>query len=493
MRDSFRVLANSFFLMLNEGFHAVVSICVIAVLARYFSIEKFGDYAFILALCNIFQVTADMGVNQIVIREIARKKDMAGQIFSASLLLRFIFSVVALAVIAISINLVTSSEELIHATYICGLGVVSLFFYNLVLAMFKGYERMEFVAIADVMTRTCYLGLTLTIVWLGGGLKEIFLPVLISRILGFVIGCVLIKRLFFAPTLNVDYSLSWHILKESYLLGIGRILRKASFSIDIILLKLLSGSARAGLFQGVYKPILQLMFIPRNISAALFPVFSRFFKDDSASLKNIYRDSFKILTVIMLPIAIGMIFLSKEFVILLLGERFLSAVPAFKILGAVWGLMFMSTLLLRLLTAIDRQELVTICIGIALAINVALDFVLIPQIGFMGAAWATLFAELALITTSFLFMSKHLIRLSLWKILYGPCGGALLMALFCLWSMNSNFQPKIFLVLPLGLLIYFAYLVLTKTLTMDEYQWLRDVMKSVRCKTQTGPTLMTKW
>jgi len=493
MRDSFRVLANSFFLMLNEGFHAVVSICVIAVLARYFSIGKFGDYAFILALCNIFQVTADMGVNQIVIREIARNKETAGQIFSASLLLRSVFSVVTLAVIAISINLVTSSEEIIHATYICGLGVVSLFFYNLILAIFKGYERMEFVTIADVMTRACYLGLTLAVVGLGGGLKEIFLPALICRILGFAFGCVLINRLFFAPTLKVNYSLSWHILKESYLLGIGRILRKASFSMDIILLKFLSGSAGAGLFQGVYKPILQLMFIPRNISAALFPVFSRFFKDDSASLKNIYRDSFKVLTIIMLPIVIGMIFLSKEFVTVLLGERFLSAVPAFKILGAVWGLMFISTFLLRLLTAIDRQELVTLCIGFALVINVSLDLVLIPQMGFMGAAWATLFAEVALITTSFLFMSKHLTRLSLWKIFYGPCGGAFLMALFCLWLMNSNLMPKILLVLPLGLLIYFAHLVLTKTLTMDEYQWLRDVMRSVRCKTQTRPSFITKW
>jgi O-antigen/teichoic acid export membrane protein len=493
MRDSFRVLANSFFLMVSEGFHAIVSICVIAVLARYFTIGKFGDYAFILALCNIFQVTADMGVNQIVIREIARKKEKAGEIFSASLLLRCVLSVVTFAIIAISINLFSASREIIHATYICALGVVALFFHNLILAIFKGYERMQFVTIADVTTRSLYLVLTLGVVWLGGGLKEIFLPALISRTLGFGIGCLIIKRLFFSPTLRVDYSLSWHLLKESYLLGIGRILRKASFSIDIILIKVLSGSVGAGLFQGVYKPILQLMFIPRNISAALFPVFSRFFKDDAASLKKIYRDSFKLLTIIMLPIAIGMIFLSEDVVLLLLGERFLSAAPAFKILGAVWGLMFMSTLLLRLLTAIDRQELVTVCIGIALVINVALDLILIPQNGFIGAAWATLFAELALITTSFFFMSKYLTRLSLWKIFYGPCGGGVLMTLFCLWLMNSHFLLKTLLVLPLGVLIYFAYLVLTKTVTMDEYEWLKDIMRSFRYRTQTRPTLITKW
>jgi len=279
MRDSLKVSTNSFFLMLNEGFHAVVSICVVAVLVRYFSIEKFGDYAFILALCGIFQVTTDMGVNQIVVREIARKREMAAKIFSASLFLRLIFSILTFALIVFSINLVTSSSEIIRATYICGLGVVILFFYNLILAIFQGYERMEFVTIAGVITKGCYLVLILLVVWLGGGLQAIFLPSFISAIVGFLIGCFIINKLFFIPSLKVDYSLCWYIFKESYLLGIGRILRKANFRMDIILLKFLQGSAEAGFFQGVYKPILQLMFIPRNISAALFPVFSRRFRD----------------------------------------------------------------------------------------------------------------------------------------------------------------------------------------------------------------------
>ena len=86
MRDSSRVLTNSFFLMLKEGFHAIVSICVVAILARYFSIEKFGDYAFILALCNIFQVTTDMGVNRagFGIRKLAVIKDLLGYLFRKS-------------------------------------------------------------------------------------------------------------------------------------------------------------------------------------------------------------------------------------------------------------------------------------------------------------------------------------------------------------------------------------------------------------------------
>ena len=466
--------------MLNEAFHTVVSISIIAILARYFSVETFGDYAFILAICNIFQVATDMGVNQIVVREIARKKDAAEEIFSASLFLRFLFSMVTLAFIAISINLLSSSKEIIQAAYICGLAVVSLFFYNLIIAVFQGHERMEFVAIVGIFTRGCLLCLTVLFICLGAGLKELFLPVLISGVLGFILGCYIVRRVFFVPKFQIDYSRVWSLLKESYLLGIGRILRKMSFRIDIILLKVLVGSAGAGLFQGVYKPILQLMFIPRNISAALFPVFSRLFEENtSRSAENLYRMSFKFLTIIMLPIVVTMIFFSKEFVTLLLGDAFLEAVPAFKLLGVVWGLMFMSVLLLRILTAINRQQFVALCIGVALIINVLLDLILIPQVGFIGAAWATLVAEISLIAASFLCVSKYLTNLSLRKILYGPCGGGILMAVFCLLLVNSNSLPKMFFILPLGFTIYFLHMFLTKTVTREEFRYVMDLLKNL--------------
>jgi len=148
----------------------------------------------------------------------------------------------------------------------------------------------------------------------------------------------------------------------------------------------------------------------------------------------------------------------------------------------VWGLMFISTLLLRILTAIDRQNLVPLCIGCALIINLVLDVIFIPQKGFLGAALATLFAEVGLIITSFYFVSKQLIYVPLWKIFYGPLAGALLMGFFCLWLINLNFISKILFILPLGLFIYLIHMILTKTLTMEEYQWIRHLINNLKQK-----------
>jgi O-antigen/teichoic acid export membrane protein len=489
MRESTRVISNSFFLLINEGFHAVVSMAVIAILARYLYVDGFGDYCFVLAVCRTFYVVADMGVNLIVVREIAKRKEIAGEIFSASLFLRFLFSLVTVGIIAIFINLLSSSQEIIYATYVCALGVVSSFFYDLVVGTFQGFERMGFITMAGVITRSSYLVFIVLAVLLGAGLKGIFLSALVSNLIGFAVGCLIIKKFFFVPKVTFNFALSRELFMESYVLGFGRILRKASLQLDTILLKMIRSSAEAGLFQGAYKPVLQLMFIPRKVSAALFPVFSRLFAERSPSLKNIYSDSFRVLIVLMLPMVFAMILFSEEFITVLLGKKFLGAVSAFRVLSVVWGFMFLSALLLRVLTAINQQNKVTLCIAYALITNVVLDVILIPQMGFMGAAWATFFAESVLIVSAFYLVTKYLGPLSSWKIVYGPFGGGLLMGLCCLWTMDANIWFKAAVVFPLGLTLYGLYVFFTRSLTWREIQYLKDFRRQFAAKRQQAKSV----
>jgi O-antigen/teichoic acid export membrane protein len=201
-------------------------------------------------------------------------------------------------------------------------------------------------------------------------------------------------------------------------------------------------------------------------------VLSRFFRDDVPALQKMYSDSLRLFVTLMIPLVIAMVFFSREFVLLLLGERFLPAVPAFRLLSLVFGIMFISTLQLWVLTATDRQHLTTLCIAIALMTNLVLDILLIPGMGFMGAAWGTFFAETALVAASFFFVSRSLARPWAWKIIYGPCTGGLLMGLFCLGFRSLGPWAKLTLAFPSSLIIYLGHVLLTRTLTREEIQSL---------------------
>ena len=80
-----RIIKNSIALWSSQAFHSLVSLCAVAIIARYLGIERFGAYGFVLAICNIFQVITDMGANQIFIREVARQPEKVNEYFTANL------------------------------------------------------------------------------------------------------------------------------------------------------------------------------------------------------------------------------------------------------------------------------------------------------------------------------------------------------------------------------------------------------------------------
>src|SRR3989304_5792881 len=143
--DFSRVFSNSFFLIVDDVTKAVVTLVIVGILARYFDLKTFGDYSFIFALCNIFQVMIGMGMNPIIIREVAKRPEESEEIFNASFFLRMLLSITTFLIIALSINLSSSSPEVIWATYICTIGVITLFFNSLPLSFFHGYQRMGFI------------------------------------------------------------------------------------------------------------------------------------------------------------------------------------------------------------------------------------------------------------------------------------------------------------------------------------------------------------
>jgi O-antigen/teichoic acid export membrane protein len=319
---------------------------------------------------------------------------------------------------------------------------------------------------------------TIAFVKFGAGLREIFFPVIIGNLSGFLLGLYILSRKFFVPKFSVDLKLCHYLLKESYLIGFGRILRKLSFRFDTILIKMIRGSIEVALYSGVYRLFLQMTFIPRNIVMSMFPVFSKRYARRADSLNFAFEESFKIFAVFMIPLVILLFFFAENIVILLLGKKLIESVPVFKVLSAAWGCMFISVLFLNTMIAIGKQNLSTLCIALALIVNVILDVILIPVKGFYGAGVATLTAEAILTFSTYMFVSRILIPLPFKKLLVGPVVGGLFLVLVC--YLGSQMSPLISLFLSMfGLLGYIGSLILFKTLTNYEYEKGKEIFRSL--------------
>ncbi len=474
-----RIMKNAISLLAGQGYSSLVGLGAIALISRYLSIELFGDYGFVLAVCFTFMVITDMGCNQIAIREMARDLDNAESFFSVLLALRLLLAFVTAGCIVIAINIMTQSEELIHVAYIGILAVVVYIVGDVFDDVFKAHERMEFSAVLNFVQPTFFILGVLAVVNWDLGLKGIFLALLISYAARFVTGLLLMRKLFFRASLSWDRKRLFWLFREAFPLGIRRILRKISFRVDTILLKLMRTSADAGIFHGAQRIVIVLQFLPRNITDALFPLFSRYFAKETNDEKTVVIRSFKVFLVFALPLSGGLFLLSDQVVTIVLGKKFLEAAKVLRLISFGWFAMFFSVFFNKVLVAANRQTLSTVAVGLTAATNVILGVILIPHYGYVGAGVAMLSGETVGMVASSYYVHKNVCQLSsvmIAKPMISMLAAAA--ATYSLWDMPM--VVKLFA----AIVVYSVMLVVLQTLDRQEVDVLMMPLRKGRAVLQ---------
>ena len=473
MTHNAKIMRNSVSLMGGRIFHAVLNLLAVGLIARYLKLEKFGEYGFITAVCSILMVVTDMGINRIAIREMSKDTSKANDILWASSFLKCLLSIITFLCIALTINIISNDMEVISATYICGVAVIVFFLGDIFIAIFIAFERMIYASVLNSVQITTYLLFTVLFIRLDHGLNGIFWALLLSYIARIFSGILLTFKNFFKPRLSLDLSLCRYLIKEGFPIGIQRILRKTSYRIDTILIKMMRPIAEVGIYHGAYRIILVLALIPESITDALFPMISKLAMESKDSLGTLLEKTFKSLLIIVIPLVAMLIYFSKEIIHLILGDAFLQAVPAVMIFSFVWGIMFFEALFERFLHASNRQILATKAAAICLIVNILLDIVLIYAFGYFGAVIATFLAEASFFLVAYLFISRTMGIISWKKVLPKPLLATLPMAMVLIFL--DRISP--FLAVPAGLCIYLLGLAILKTFEPDEIEMFKEVIR----------------
>jgi O-antigen/teichoic acid export membrane protein len=468
-----RVLKNTLAVYGKNGFDTAVGLFSIAILARYFNLADFGRYSFIIALVTIFKVVSTMGIDTIFTREVAKDREKAVRFYSSTLIIQLVFSAVTFVIIAIVINIVSSSEIVIKATYLCAIAVIFEFMGKTFSSVFQAFERMEFDTYKTVLSQGAYLLGIVSVAKFDLGLFGVFYALVFAFLLDMMFGFFVVHKIFIKFRLKGNLTEVWFITKEAIPLGVKRIVRKIGFRIDTLILAALKSTIEVGLFHGVYKIIQALIVVAEGSLQAVFPILSKHYGSSQASFDTVYEKSFKFLTIIGIPFAVFLSAFSHEAITLVLGKKFVAAVPALQILSWVIALMFLSNLMERLLIAGGKQTISTWVSIIALAINVIFDFLLIPRWSIIGASIATLIAELLITVLSFYYVYKLISKKQvLGEALKPLCSGIITFAILYLLRDTNFFWAVI-----LGFFSYFTLLILTKTFTTEERLMLWSALK----------------
>ncbi|RMG49092.1 MAG: flippase [Acidobacteria bacterium] len=177
--------------------------------------------------------------------------------------------------------------------------------------------------------------------------------------------------------------------------------------IDLLMIQYIQGDAQTGLYSVAVAIADVLYLLPVAVGTVLFPRLSAL-KDESARWVLTAR-AMRWTALIMAVSALVLMVSVKILLELLFGEAYLPAAPAAMILLPAVALLGVNTLLMNYFASLGMPMFTMVSPGVATAINVPANYFLIPNLGIVGAAWASLasYGIMLLMSLGFVWMLRN--------------------------------------------------------------------------------------
>lgn len=452
---------------------ALIGFIFMIYLARVLGEAGFGQYNFVLSLTSLFVIFTDLGVNQLLVREIARDKKLSEDYTNNAFLLKIPLSILTFMGIIILTYILNFQGELTSLLYLFGLYNILQTLSLTYLSLFNAWEKMEYIALFQIMEKIIIVSLGFLVLFMGYGLLEIGYVYLFAGIFDLVIAMKLSFKKLIKPRFNINLKLQKDLVVKGLPFGLNSLFAVFFFKIDTILLAFLVGDVAVGIYNAAYNPLLILsMIVAGMVSTAVYPVMSRQFKDSKHALRSFALISSKYLAIVGFPIALGCLILAEKFILLFYAGGFMESILPFQILAVFIPIRLISTITGTFLSSINRQGLRTLGVSLSAIFNVAMNLLLIPLLSFVGASIATVLSEILLYGLFLFFIIRYYDFININKVLIKPLLGSLIMAGFIYVIKDFN----LLLVILAAGLVYFISLIFLKTFNEEDKKLFRSLL-----------------
>ncbi len=383
-----------------------LGVVVTALVARMLGRAGYGQWSTIFVVLMLVGYIANFGLETVAVREAARDPDREHEWIGAVILLRMLVMVPAIAVSIAAIVALHESHEMLVAGLILvitmpfnGIGALRLVFQLRV----NNLVPMLVITLRSILWTVAVA----VIFWRGGGMIALAIALSATSAIGSIVQTVAAIKLADRRP-RPSRALLKPLIRESLPIGISGLLIVAYARIDQLIVFEMVGSAPAGLYSSVYNLLEQAQFVPISILTTLAPIFATSWPDNRDRLLRTVRRASELMATASFGALAFAAVAATPLVRLFFGHAFLAAAPALPVLGGAFVFICFGYLNDNLLLVLGLQRRRMLIGLIALVVNVAGNLILVPLVGFIGAAWMTLATEVVVLAMSVRLILGHL-------------------------------------------------------------------------------------
>ena len=399
---------NTIFTCLNLLF----PIITLPYISRIIGVDGIGKVNFSNSIVNYFLMIASLGIPLYGVREIARVRNdkeklsnTFSEIFSINIL-STIFCIISYYLMIFNLNYFNTDKMLfIVSGFSLILNIINLDWF------YQGIEEYRYIAIrSSIVKMTSIILLFIFVKNRNDYITYAFINVLaISG--NNVINAFNVRKNIKISFKNLD--IKKRIKPIAILLSI-QIAINIYANLDTTMCGILAGQASVGYYSNAVKINRIIVTVVISISTILLPRLSFYAENNNMEKFNEIVDKvFKIILFISLPIMIGVFFISKEIMLIMFGEQFISAVNTLKILSPLIVVLSIGNLFgTQVLIPLGKEKKLLISVVLGSITNFALNLLLIPIYKQDGAAFATVVAETMIMIVQ-VYFAKRFIKIKI--------------------------------------------------------------------------------
>jgi len=309
---------------------ALLQICYTAVMARLLNPTDFGLVAMAGVVLSFGSYFAQMGMGSAIIQKKDVTREQTTAAFTSSVVLGVLFFVLTFLV-APSLKYVFDNQGVIPLIRVMGLSFLFNGFSLTSLALIRKRLQFKTLAIAEIISYFFgYIIIGIASALIGFGVWSLVFASLTQSVVIATIAFVITKH-------ELALSFSWAHYEP--LISFGSRVTAISFlefigsSLDTILIGRYFGSSTLGIYNNAQSLVkVPLQYFTYSFSRVLFPSFTQIQNDDERIRTNLFL-ILQTVSIVIFPLAILAVVVSREIVGILLGPKWLEAAVLLKYLA----------------------------------------------------------------------------------------------------------------------------------------------------------------
>jgi len=384
------IVKNTFWLFAGESLGRLIKLGLIVYAARELGAGGWGIFAYALSIASLLMIFSDMGIENLVAREISQKKYNHKMFISAAFLLKSIILTISITLVIFVSPYISNITEARGLFFI----IAVIFFFDVIrnmgFAINRVMEKMEREMMTKVTMNFVILGLGIVLISMNPSPLSLAIAYATGSATGalLILSCIRKNIIEFITKTNTEAVKL--VLETALPFAVMALVGSIMGNTDIFMLGIWKAPEDIGLYAAAQRFFQFIIIVPSMIASASFPLMARLANKDNEKFKVVLEKTLEVFMLIGIPITFGGLILANQIIPLVFGQAYLEAIPVFQILMIMLLVSFPLILLINSIFVYNQQKKLVAANIFGVIMNVILNFFLIPKFGITGAAVATL-------------------------------------------------------------------------------------------------------